>query len=126
MCLPVNDVGEKVVVPQPVVDVDLLVVDRERARAYAPLVLLGRVGPELPGEHLEDLLAHPAALREGREGEVVRVDLTETCNSNDTDALKINWNFGRTLSNLLVVLKNITMLTNQQGHCVEILSAVLK
>ena len=66
--------------PQPIVDVDLLVVDRERAGAYAALVLLGRVGAELAREHLQDLLADPAALRERREGEVVRVHLAQTCN----------------------------------------------
>ena len=35
---PVNNVGEKVVVPEPVVDVDLLVVDRQRSRVDAPLL----------------------------------------------------------------------------------------
>ena len=33
-----NNVGEKVVVPEPVVDVDLLVVDRQRSGVDAPLL----------------------------------------------------------------------------------------
>lgn len=76
--LPVHDVGQEVVVPQPVVHLDLLVVHGQGAGAYAALVLLGRVGAKLAGENLEDLLADPATLRERGEGEVVRVNLSQT------------------------------------------------
>ena len=40
------------------------------------------MSPELAAEDLEDLLAYPAALRERREGEVVRVHLAQACNIN--------------------------------------------
>ena len=36
------------------------------------------MGPELPGEHVQDLLADPATLGEGCEGEVVGVHLPQT------------------------------------------------
>ena len=36
--IPVNDVGEEVVVFEPVVHADLLVVDRQRAGVDAPLL----------------------------------------------------------------------------------------
>ena len=97
-----DDVGEQVVVPQPVVHVHLLVVDRQRSiedtsllkqrkfpwslvvfqREYASLIrathiFLDRVSPELAAEHLEDLLADPAALGERGEGEVVGVHLAQ-------------------------------------------------
>lgn len=55
-----------------------VVVDSEGARAHAALVLGGRVRAELPGEHVQDALAHPAPLSEGCESEVVRVHLAET------------------------------------------------
>ena len=95
-----DDVGEQVVVPQPVVHVHLLVVDRQRSiedtsllkKAKSPMVssvstrileplnthiFLDRVSPELAAEHLEDLLADPAALGERGEGEVVGVHLAQ-------------------------------------------------
>ncbi len=37
------------------------------------------MGPELLGKDVQDLLAHPAPLGEGGEGEVVGVDLPQTC-----------------------------------------------
>ena len=45
-------------------------------------IFLDRVSPELAAEHLEDLLADPAALGERGEGEVVRVHLAQACNIN--------------------------------------------
>lgn len=77
--LPVNDVGQEIVVPQPVVHVHLLIVDGQGAGADATLVLLGRVSAKLPREHLEDLLPHPPALRERGEGEVIRVHFPQPC-----------------------------------------------
>ena len=47
-----DDVGEEVVVLEPVVDADLLVVDGQRAGVDAPLVFLGGVRPELPGKDI--------------------------------------------------------------------------
>ena len=44
----------------------------------APVELLGLEGPELPGEHLAQLVAAPPALGVGGEGEVVRPDLPQT------------------------------------------------
>ena len=41
-------------------------------------VFLDRVGSELASKHIQNLLSHPAALREGGEGEVVGVDLAKT------------------------------------------------
>ena len=98
---PVHDVGQQVVVPQPVLRVDLLVVHRQgpvqdtpflrgqhtsssmsvmwwRSRRMDTYVFLDRVGSELAGKHIQNLLSHPPALREGGEGEVVGVDLAET------------------------------------------------
>ena len=58
-----DDVGEEVVVLEPVVDADLLVVDGQRAGVDAPLVFLGGVRPELPGKDIQDLLSDPTALK---------------------------------------------------------------
>ena len=41
-------------------------------------VFLDRVSSEFSGKHIENLLANPAALCEGGEGEVVGVDLAQT------------------------------------------------
>ena len=41
-------------------------------------IFLHWVSPELPGEHVKDLLPDPAPLGEGGEGEVVGVDLPQT------------------------------------------------
>ena len=61
--VPMDDVGEEVVVLEPVVDSDLLVVNGQRARVDAPLVFLRRVRTELPRKDIQDLLAHPTALK---------------------------------------------------------------
>ena len=42
-------------------------------------VFLDWMGSELLGEHVEDLLPDPPTLREGGEGEVVRVHLPQPC-----------------------------------------------
>lgn len=73
--IPVNDVSQEVVVPQPVVNVHFLVVDRQGAGANTSLVLLGRMGAKFSREHLQDLLADPSTFRECREGEVIRIHL---------------------------------------------------
>lgn len=75
--MSVHDVGQQVVVFEFVVDVHLLVVDGEGAALDAPLIFLGGVRSELPREHVQDLLADPAALGERGEGEVVRVDFPQ-------------------------------------------------
>ena len=96
---PVYDVGQQVVVPQPVLRVDLFVVHRQGAVQDTPFlqgplhtchscggllrkmntyVFLDRMGSELASKHIENLLPHPAALCEGGEGEVVGVDLAQT------------------------------------------------
>lgn len=54
--------------------------DLTKVRGRKTHVFFSRMCPELPGEDVEDLLAHPATLGERREGEVVGVDLSETCN----------------------------------------------
>lgn len=56
-----------------------LVVDGERARLDAAFIFLRGVSSELPGEHVQDLLADPSALRERGEREVVRVHFSESC-----------------------------------------------
>ena len=48
------------------------------------------MSPELPGEDVQDLLADPAALRERREREVVRVHLPQTCNHTTTTVILPN------------------------------------
>lgn len=63
---------------QPIVNGNLLEVDGQRASLDAAFVLLGRMCPELPREYIQYLLAHPAALCEGCECEVVRIDLSKT------------------------------------------------
>ena len=96
---PVHNVGQQVVVPQPVLRVDLFVVHRQGAVQDTPFlqgplhtchscggllrkidtyVFLDRMGSELAGKHIENLLPDPAALCEGGEGEVVGVYLAET------------------------------------------------
>ena len=93
---PVHDVGQQVVVPQPVLRVNLLVVHRQGAvqdtpflrgqetSSYMPFmrrptyIFLDRMGSELASRHIENLLPDPAALCEGGEGEVVGVDLAQT------------------------------------------------
>ena len=47
-------------------------------------VFLDRMGSELAGKHIENLLPDPAALCEGGEGEVVGVDLAQTWHSSVT------------------------------------------
>jgi len=74
----VDDVSQEVVVPQSVIDVHLLIVDRESAGANASLVFLRWMSAEFPREDLQDLLADPSTFRECREGKVIRVYLTET------------------------------------------------
>ena len=105
-----DDVGEQVVVPQPVVHVHLLVVDRQRSvedtsllkRAKSPMVCLSgiirtthifldRVSPELAAEHLEDLLADPAALGERGEGEVVGVHLAQAWRKEERNDSALRW-----------------------------------
>lgn len=74
-----HDVREQIVVLEPVVRVDPVVVDRQRAGPDAALVLRGRVRSEFPGEHVENLLADPPALSERCERKVVGVHLSEAC-----------------------------------------------
>lgn len=74
-----HDVGQQIVVPQPVVHVHLLIVDGQSAGTDATLVLLRRVRTKLSREHLEDLLPHPSPLRERGEGEVIRVHFPQPC-----------------------------------------------
>lgn len=76
--IPVDDVSQEIVVPQPVIDVHLLIVDRQGAGANAPLVFLGWMGTEFPREDFQDLLADPSTFRECREGKVIGIYLTET------------------------------------------------
>lgn len=73
-----HDVCQEVVMLEPVVGGNFLVINRQLAGLDAPLVLLGRMRPELTCEHVQDLLAHPPALRERREGEVVRIHFAQS------------------------------------------------
>ena len=98
---PVHNIGQQVVVPQPVLRVHLLVVHRQgpvqdtpflrgqgtsssmsfmrrRRRKMDTYVFFDGVGSEFSGKHIENLLTHPPALGEGGEGEVVGVDLAKT------------------------------------------------
>jgi hypothetical protein len=75
---PVDYVGQEVVVPQSVVGGHSVVVHGEGPRPDASLVLGSRMSPELSGEDVEDSFPDPSTLREGREGEVVRVHFAET------------------------------------------------
>lgn len=52
------------------------VIDGERPGFDAALVLLRGMGAEFASEDVENLLANPAALRERREGEVIRIHFT--------------------------------------------------
>lgn len=58
---------------EPVVGGHLFVINRQLARVNAPLVLLGRMRPELTREHVQNLLAHPPTFRERCEGKVVGI-----------------------------------------------------
>jgi len=78
--VPVDDVGQEIVVPQSVIDVHLLIVDRQSTGANTSLVFLRWMSAEFPREDLQDLLADPSTFRECREGKVIRVYLTETWN----------------------------------------------
>ena len=69
---------------EPVVGGHLLVINRQLARLDAALVLLCWMGPELTCEHVQDLLAHPPALGERREGKVVRIDFPKACQKETT------------------------------------------
>lgn len=72
-----HDVGQKVVVAQAIVQVDLVVVDGQSAVQNTPFVFLDGMSAKLPAEHLEDLLADPTALCERGEGEVIRINLPQ-------------------------------------------------
>lgn len=74
-----DDVCQEVVVFESVVGIHPFVVDSEGAGPDAPLVLSCGMSPELPREHIENLLADPSPFREGRECEVVRVNFPEAC-----------------------------------------------
>lgn len=76
--IPVYDVSQEIVVPQSVIDVHLLIVDRQGAGANTPLVFLGWMGTEFPRKDFQDLLADPSTFRECREGKVIGIYLTET------------------------------------------------
>lgn len=77
--LPMNNVGEEVIMLQPVVGIYSLVVDGEGTSSDAPLVLSCRVRSELSREHVEYLLSDPSAFRERGECEVVGVYFPEAC-----------------------------------------------
>lgn len=62
---------------QPVVGGNFLVINRQLAGIYAPLVLLGRMRPEFTCEHVQNLLAHPPTFRKRGKGEVVRVNFAQ-------------------------------------------------
>lgn len=74
-----DDIGKEVVMLESVVGVDSLIVDCEGASPDASLVLSRWVGPELPCEHIKNLLSNPPSFREGRECEVVWINFPETC-----------------------------------------------
>ena len=69
-------------------------------------IFLDRVSPELAAEHLEDLLADPAALGERGEGEVVRVHLAQACN--------INMNCQEKSSILVLIYKGLSYVSVPQ------------
>lgn len=73
------DVGEQIVVFQPVTRVDAFIVDRQGAGPDTPLILSRGMCPELPRKHVQDLLADPPALCERCEREVVGVHFPESC-----------------------------------------------
>lgn len=79
--IPVNNISQEIVVPQSVIDVHLLVVDRQGASANTSLVFLGWMSTEFPREDFQNLLADPSTFCECREGEVIGIYLTETWNT---------------------------------------------
>lgn len=96
--VPVDDVGEEVVMLELVVRRDLLVVDRKSPRTNTPFILLGRVSSELPGEHVQDTLPDPPTLREGREGEVVRIHFAQTLKIKKKQTTTISIHLGAYIS----------------------------
>lgn len=75
-----NNVGKQIIMLKPVIGVYPVVVDGERPSPDAALVLRCWVSPELPREHIQDLLAHPPAFGERRKCEVVGVHFPEAWN----------------------------------------------
>lgn len=75
---------------EPVVGGNFLVINRQLASLDATLVLLGRMRPELTCEHVQDLLAHPPALRERRERKVVRIHFAKAYSRTQVDRDKRN------------------------------------
>ena len=76
--VPVDSVGDEVVVLYPVVQLAASVVHPHQALLDTPLVLGRLQSPELPGENIGEFLPHPAALGVGGEGEVVGSDPPES------------------------------------------------
>ena len=95
--LPVNYVGQQVVVPQLVVRLHLLVVDGEGSSIDTASLLMFknypseqlrtnlsiyifmlRMSPELSRENFKDGLSHPPPLGEGGKSEVVRMHFSQT------------------------------------------------
>ena len=70
--MPVDGVRDEVVVLDPVLEITGLVIDLDQPLLYTLAVLSLLQSPELPGEHLVQLLTHPPALGVGCEGKVVR------------------------------------------------------
>ena len=90
---PVDDVREEVVMPQSILDINLLVVNGQSPIKNASLlkdtlvlspiriltyIFLHWVSTKFPGKHIKNLLPNPSSLGKGSECEVVRVNLPQT------------------------------------------------
>ena len=72
-------------------------------------IFLHWVCPKLPSKDIEDLLPYPAALGEGGKGEVVGVDLPQTCVGEKSDTSHL----GHFLFIVIVSCHHVTMVICQ-------------
>lgn len=77
--IPMNDVGEQIVMFESIVGVDSFVVDCEGASPDTPFVLSGGMSPELPCEDIEDLFPDPSSFGERCKCEVIRINFPKAC-----------------------------------------------
>lgn len=73
--IPVNYIGEKIVMFQPIVNGYLLKVDCQCASLDTTFIFLGGMCPKFSREYIQYLFAHPATFCKCCECKVVRIHL---------------------------------------------------
>lgn len=76
--MPVNYVGKKIVVPEPVFGVNLFVVDGEGTIQYTAFIFFHWVSTKFSRENIENFFSNPSPLGKRSEGEIIRIHFPKT------------------------------------------------